>query len=141
MSVWRRPFYGFGLLFLLPWTLLSLHEPSDEQWHNQMNAKGYFCVSPFFFYMALVSSQSFIFTEKPTHALMASWTKDVPTNATQWVEIVMVIFPSSFSPHSRHLLQPFIHYSLDVFLPFSQPHLIFPNCLLPLCCRRLARFS
>lgn len=98
-------------------------KPSDEQWHNQINAKGYFCVSGLLFptLPGAFASTAYAFT--------ARWTKYVPTNETQWVEIVMVIFPGP--PFRRRLIHPFIHYSLDVFLPFSKrPLLMFPKLLL-----------
>lgn len=98
---------------------------SDEQWHNQINAKGYFCVVPF--NVAVTShpqrqeGKRLVSNQTPND-FIKRWTKDVPSNRKQWVEIVMAAFPS-FSglpfriaslPHSTR----FAHYSLEDFLAF-----------------------
>lgn len=55
----------------------SVRSLRDEQWHNQINAKGYFCV--FCHFHAAATATTLSMPTRPSYAFIARWTKDVLT--------------------------------------------------------------
>lgn len=132
-SLLRLPFFFFFFSAAVN-TFARYTNPPDEQWHNQINAKGYFCVFPPSLHSpSIVPSSRFLIFNQTDARFYGEMNERC---AYKW-DTMSRDSNGNFSfpfqgPIQDVLLHPFIHYSLDVSLPFSQAYLIFPNCLLPL---------